>query len=611
LDKIPEGASVVFYVRSSDEGQENSVPDQLHTLQQEADGNGWKVVEIYTDGARSGSTVEERPEFQRMIRDAGLGGFGYVVVYDISRFSRGGNIDLWPSVRELRKCKVRLYNHARKQFINNQNAIYATIDAAQAQAENLKRSKDCTRSSLENVTQRNRDPGRRAPYGYDLLRSKKKSGKPMNRIRYMPDGRKLVMDPEGLTIRDEYEPGEGIPADQALTTSLAKSSQDRVAVVERIFRLAKTHGTTYIANELNGEKIEGPCGEDWSRDTLRDLIQNPAYRGARAYGRKRRSRFHFIKNGKVAEYDDLESGQMHSARVPMDEWVVYENVHEPIVSAQEWQEAQDGAQERRMFTGLIRRGKNQARTYLLSGFLFCRHCRSPMNGQMVTSKGRRYPRYKCSKRYRKGKTVCPGCSLPVGVEDFIVDTIRPVVTGDAFMDRMRAKVRDEIKRHVAPLKPNTDDDVAALKKERAKLEKALEKAMDSLLEDENSVDMVKAKLKKWSGRVEEIDRTLQRKCPPPGKVKVEELVKECMAFYEDRVIGPVSRMQTALEPKVGAAEGQGSPEGNGDGPERQQDRTCVEGMKRLFRLINVRADFDKKGKEGILEFSPFWQHATG
>ena len=46
-------------------------------------------------------------------------------------------------------------------------------------------------------------------------------------------------------------------------------------------------------------------------------------------------------------------------------------------------------------------------------------------------------------------------------------------------------------------------------------------------------------------------------------------------------------------------------EGKGGGPDRQRDRTCVAEMKALFRLLEVRLDYDPKRKEGILEFSPF------
>jgi len=198
--------------------------------------------------------------------------------------------------------------------------------------------------------------------------------------------------------------------------------------------------------------------------------------------------------------------------------------------------------------------------------------------------------------------------LPVKLEDFAMDAIRSVVTDDAFMDELRARAQDELKQRVALFKPTTDDDMAALKRERVKLQKAAENAMDSLLEDENSVDMVKTKLKKWTGRVKEIDRTLQRVRPAPGKADVKELGKECMAFFSDRVIGPT---QMASGPKVVAAEEPGSSGGEGDGPERQQGRACVAELKQMFRLINVRADYDPDGKEGTLEFSPFQRCVTG
>lgn len=45
------------------------------------------VVGLYSDKAKTG-TNDKRPDFQRMIKDAQSGTFGYIVVYMMDRFSR-------------------------------------------------------------------------------------------------------------------------------------------------------------------------------------------------------------------------------------------------------------------------------------------------------------------------------------------------------------------------------------------------------------------------------------------------------------------------------------------------------------------------------------------
>ena len=605
MDKLPEGSRVVIYARNSAVGQKFSVEDQLAVLKPEIENNGWVLVNTYIDNDRSGASVEERPEFQRILKDAERGGFQYVVVYDISRFSRGGVVEFWPFIRELRQRKVQLYNHARQQIINNRNALVATVDAAQAAEENLKRSKDCVRTSLLNVTQRGIDPGRQAPYGFDQLRTVIATNVPYERYRYMHDGGKLVMDPEGKEIRRIFQPKQPVPVDETLRTSLVPSTPERVEVARRIFRLAKTHGGTRIADELNREGIPGPRGPSWSANTIYDMIQNPAYRGARAYGRTRKSRYHHVKAGKVQEYEEVEMGQLHHGRVPVEEWVVQENAHEPLVAAAEWHEVQEARKGRQKFTARNRRGKNQRREYLLTGFLNCA-CEGRLHGQTVMTKGRSYSRYNCGARSRKGSAACAAYSLPAGpLEDFVMDSMRPALTNAACMDALRAGIQDEVKRQMTLFQPANGDDEAKLKKERVDVEQAVDALTNSLVGDKATMDAITPKLKRWAARLNEIDRALQRMRPAPDKAEIERLVNEGMAFYVERVIGTLRTAMDAGNLEVVAAEGQGPSEGKGGGPERRGERACVAEMKGLFRLLETRLDYDPKRKEGTLEFSPF------
>ncbi len=80
--------NVVIYARFSSQGQnEQSIESQVRICREYAENQGYNVVNVYEDKARTG-TNDSRPSFQRMIRDAVSGKFQYVIVYMFDRFAR-------------------------------------------------------------------------------------------------------------------------------------------------------------------------------------------------------------------------------------------------------------------------------------------------------------------------------------------------------------------------------------------------------------------------------------------------------------------------------------------------------------------------------------------
>lgn len=97
----------VIYARySSDKQNEQSIAGQVDVCKKWAKDNDVKIIGIYSDEAITGKT-DKRPEFQRMIKDAKLGKFEYVVVYKVDRFSRN-RYDSAIYKAQLKKSGVRL-----------------------------------------------------------------------------------------------------------------------------------------------------------------------------------------------------------------------------------------------------------------------------------------------------------------------------------------------------------------------------------------------------------------------------------------------------------------------------------------------------------------------
>ena len=80
--------TAVIYARySSDSQNEQSIEGQLRVCQQYAKNNDIVIVDTYIDRAMTG-TNDNRPDFQRMIKDSNKKQWDYVIVYKLDRFSR-------------------------------------------------------------------------------------------------------------------------------------------------------------------------------------------------------------------------------------------------------------------------------------------------------------------------------------------------------------------------------------------------------------------------------------------------------------------------------------------------------------------------------------------
>ncbi len=80
--------TAVIYARySSDNQTEQSIEGQLRVCSEYAKSNDIVILNTYIDRAMTG-TNDNRPDFQRMIKDSSRREWDYVLVYKLDRFSR-------------------------------------------------------------------------------------------------------------------------------------------------------------------------------------------------------------------------------------------------------------------------------------------------------------------------------------------------------------------------------------------------------------------------------------------------------------------------------------------------------------------------------------------
>ena len=86
--KTADSLNAVIYARYSSHSQtEQSIEGQLHDSYAYAEKCGYRVIGEYIDRALTGKS-DDRPDFQRMIRDAEKHQFQVVIVWKLDRFAR-------------------------------------------------------------------------------------------------------------------------------------------------------------------------------------------------------------------------------------------------------------------------------------------------------------------------------------------------------------------------------------------------------------------------------------------------------------------------------------------------------------------------------------------
>lgn len=84
---MPEMTAVIYARYSSNSQREESIEGQVRDCTAFAEQNGYRIIGTYIDRAISGTT-DNRPDFQKMIKDGREGLFQYIIVWKFDRFAR-------------------------------------------------------------------------------------------------------------------------------------------------------------------------------------------------------------------------------------------------------------------------------------------------------------------------------------------------------------------------------------------------------------------------------------------------------------------------------------------------------------------------------------------
>ena len=156
----------VIYARySSDNQREESIEGQLRECKEYAERNGILVLQSYIDRALSAKT-DNRPEFQRVIRDSAKGLFDTVLVWKLDRFARN-RYDSAHYKSQLKKNGVRVIS-ATEQISNGpEGIILESMLEGMAEYYSAELAQKINRGLRENAL-KGKNNGGSIPLGYRL-----------------------------------------------------------------------------------------------------------------------------------------------------------------------------------------------------------------------------------------------------------------------------------------------------------------------------------------------------------------------------------------------------------------------------------------------------------
>lgn len=340
---------VAIYCRLSDEDKNKksymddseSIQNQKNLLMKYALEKGWDIYKIYSDDDYSGLDVD-RPEFNKMIRDAEMSKFNIILCKTQSRFTRDMEL-------------VEKYLH--NKFLEWDIRFIAIIDGVDTLDKNNKKSRQI--NGLINEW-----------YCEDISKSikatfrmKQKAGKFIGSFSCYgyskdPDDRnRLIID------------------------------KDAAEIVKIIFSLyIDGNGTQRIANILNEKNIPNPtkykqlkglryknsslkndCGL-WNKTTIKRILKNQVYIGNMVQHKCKKINY---KSKKIKTLQQRE-------------WIIVENTHEAIIDKGTFEIVQ-----RRISSRI--RSTLSGKAHLFSGKVRCLDCKSTM-AKNCNGKGQNYLR---------------------------------------------------------------------------------------------------------------------------------------------------------------------------------------------------------------------------
>jgi len=366
-----------------------SVENQITMCEEYGKAIGITEFITYEDEGFSGGNID-RPQFQRMMKEAKNKKFDYMICYRLDRVSRNVS-DFTRTIEELKKYKIEFIS-IREQFdtsspmgraMMNVSAVFAQLER-ETIAERVK-------DNMMELSKTGRWLGGTTPLGFKSESVKYNDSNGKDKKRH-----KLIEAPE------------------------------EIETVKFIYSLyLEKKGFSAVANYLCKNYYTGKNGGEFSRQTVQQIITNPVYcvadalafeyfkeLGATIYGEP-------SKNGFMV-YNKREGGKKDKS---IDKWIFSVSEHIGIISSKDWVECRKINELNKSKTS-PRAGTGNK--FLLASMITCGYCGSGMASWSHNNKksGKLEKYYRCNLKNRATNR-CENKMLNAYIaEDLVIDAIK-------------------------------------------------------------------------------------------------------------------------------------------------------------------------------------------
>lgn len=354
LQSLCRRLRVAAYCRVSTKQEEqlNSYEVQKKYYTDKINSNSeWEFVGIFADKGITGTSVNKREEFNKMIKLCKRNKIDMIIVKSISRFARN-TVDCLHYTRMLKQLGIDVYFeeqgiHSIKSDAEFYISIYGTI--AQSESENI--SANVKWGKLQSAKEG------KVAFSYKNFLGYRKGD----------DGKPEIVPEEAEIVKMIYE--RFIAGDSLKT----------------------------IAEKMQNEKKLSPTGKSkWSTTTIHSILSNEKYKGDAVIN-------------KTFTVDCLTK-EVRKNNGERPKYYV-ENSHSAIIDAETFGRAQEemarrtGKRKVKQVGTKTEQGKYSSK-YALTELLICGECRTPYRRCTWTSRGQKKVVWRCIKRLDYGKKYC-------------------------------------------------------------------------------------------------------------------------------------------------------------------------------------------------------------
>ena len=485
---------VAVYARySSDKQNPLSADDQVRLCRTYAKKQGWQVVEVYKDPEISGRKSKDRPDYQRMVRDAKDGQFDGILVEDTDRLSRG--------IAETARLSD-LVNYVRIKIYTPDGEVDRTIlifKAMMAQQE-VDKIAAKTRRGLEARVREGKSGGGLS-YGYQVR-----------------------LDKNGSRVKGERD------------IALAQAK-----VVRRVFKeFAEGRGPREIAARLNADDIKPMRRKAWGGSSIKPMLRNEEYVGKRVWNRLE------------WRWDPEKEKRVPHER-PRDEWVVVDVPELRIVSDELWNqvqgrlETQQDTQAARKADGKARPGK--APQHLFSGLLKCGKC----GGSFIAANR---THVMCNNRANRKQDDPAHCDSPSVTKKDLHDKLLYAIRTELFDQKSFDEFKIEVRKILAERLKSRNKDADKLRRELAKVEDKLANYAEAIEAGAKGIETVVARMKDLEAQKRRLEADLNTDLPALANLEdlLEDALARYARFaysLEDFSARDVTRARNMIRALVG------------------------------------------------------------